>query len=133
MNDTLAEADIGTPKKSHFASSTPEKPEVHEAEKVNETPEALEENRTPENETQNVPKSHNNNAKENALLKEESPKISQKSKLSPKILSTDFLQNERCQQSPQKSPKFGRKLFSALSKTFSRHKSDGVKTLGMLL
>lgn len=94
---------------------------------------ALEENRTEERETENVPESHNIKAKENALIKEESPKTSKKSKVSPKAESKDFLQSERCQKSPQKSPKFGRKLFSALSKTFSRHKSDGIETLGMLL
>lgn len=135
MNDTPPVEEAGTPPKRDVASSTPERPEVHEAEveAVKEDSEALDENRTQENESQSVPESHNSNAKEDALLQEESPKISQKLKPSPKTLSTDFLQNERCQKSPQKSPKFGRKLFSALSKTFTRRKSDGIESLGTLL
>lgn len=135
MNDSPPEEDAGTPTKSDIGTSTPKTPEVHEAEAetITENPEAPEENSTQDNENQSVPESHNSNAKENALLKEESPKISQKSKLSPTALATDFLRNERCQKSPQKPPKFGRKLFSALSKTFSRHKSDGITNLGMLL
>lgn len=99
-------------------------------ETVNKTPDVLDENKTEENDI--VPEPHNNNAKENALLKEESPKLSQKSKLSPKIMSTDFLQNERCQKSPQKSPKFGRKLLNNVE-NFLRHKIDDIETVDMLL
>lgn len=136
MNYTPTEEDTESPIKNDFTSSTPEKPETLEPEKAetaNENPEAVEKNETPEIVTESVPESHNNDAKENAFIKAESPKQPQKSKLSPKLESKNFLQSERSQKSPQKSPKFGRKLITALSKTFSRHKSDCIEALGMLL
>lgn len=136
MNFTPEDDSESTTKKD-FTSSTPEKPETHETDKTesaNQSPERLEENAPPETEpAQTAPESHINNTKENVSLKAESPKISQKTKVSPKTESKNFLQSERCLKSPQKSPKFGRKMFTALLKPFSRHKTNGIETLGMLL